>query len=321
MQQTLGNLMNESNDVVFYRPQFRFLESCFLDAFISGRVYLSNILNFRKGDFGGLIDDGREGEISLHGFNFDTNQRETIVYDPGIDEDIFVLCTTNNLISESLFWALKEKRTSCCLIVRPSNLVEEISSHPELTFIGREDCVYSGRDFYSIPSFCPWTNQLPFRDRIHKYDALFYKPQNYVNQLEHRVCWRASKKSRSHFELQTTIPSQIIRVDFEVEEEVALSIRPPQEISLKIYGFDNKVIAGGNFQFSIDLLSPLVYECKEDSKELLGFKQPQNPHGPNSLFNASIHGGDTGVFTHPTVGMLVLNIETKLIARIGYFVS
>ena len=121
--------------------------------------------------------------------------------------------------------------------------------------------------------------------------------------------------------MQTTIPSQIIRVDFEVEEEVALSIRPPQEISLKIYGFDNKVIAGGNFQFSIDLLSPLVYECKEDSKELLGFKQPQNPHGPNSLFNASIHGGDTGVFTHPTVGMLVLNIETKLIARIGYFVS
>ena len=96
MQQTLGNLMNESNDVVFYRPQFRFLESCFLDAFISGRVYLSNILNFRKGDFGGLIDDGREGEISLHGFNFDTNKRETIVYDPGIDEDIFVLCTTNN---------------------------------------------------------------------------------------------------------------------------------------------------------------------------------------------------------------------------------
>tara|TARA_R110001606_G_scaffold350786_1_gene500930 strand:+ start:1349 stop:2314 length:966 start_codon:yes stop_codon:yes gene_type:complete len=321
MQQTLGNSINESNDVVFYQPQFRFLESSYLDAFISGQVYLSNILNFRKGDFGGLIDDEREGEISLHDFNHDANKRETIVYDPCIDEDIFVLCTTNNLVSESLFWALKEKRTSCCLIVRPNKLIDEISSNPELTFIGRKNCDYSGRDFYNIPSFCPWANQLPFRSWIHKYDALFNKPKNYANQLEHRVCWRASKKSRSHFELHTTIPSQIIRVDFEVEEKVALNIRPPLAVSLQIYGFDSKVIAEGSFQFSINLLSPLVYERKEDNKELLGFKQPQNPDGSNTLFNASIQGGDTGVFTHPAVGMLVLNIETKLIERIKYSVS
>lgn len=145
----------------------------------AGNVFLSNISNFRdSGLHSGLIYDGREGQVSL----IDGNDRHDISVD-----DAFIYCTTQELISESLEWAISEKKECAALIVDPQIFLGSLQANLAgfAEFLVGGPCAYAGRDIDR--------QQLPLLyDQIfaeHNLAAMI-KPTNYWAQMEHRAVFK-----------------------------------------------------------------------------------------------------------------------------------
>ncbi len=171
------------------QPCFKFLEERWANEMLEfGSVKISPMREFRKSHHGGLIQDDEEGIAHFHSLTFGTRWEGVFnnsIFDVDIG-DAFIYCTTSNIFSETLNWALKENgRSSCVLITDIQALHSAISDelHPDLRFLGERNCEYLGRNVHGvgIPPSNP-TQRM-------KETAAWRKPRRFAEQAEFRGVW------------------------------------------------------------------------------------------------------------------------------------
>jgi hypothetical protein len=300
--------VNEENK--YYQPLFKFLEPQFINGFLDGDLYLSNIKDFRKNIDPAQIYDENEGIIFFNGFEPDPTDSTRIcmlkkICDPAKKKGILIFCAVKSILSESLSWAIRAHRLKCCLIASPRKVVDSISDNNGLTFIGRSDCNYTGRDFYDTQGAN--SNELLFK-------SLFTKPLEYKGQMEHRICWFTEELNPKSRVIKTKGSSRIIKVEVVPSYSICRQAfkRKKLEISrveLKVYDADKELLVHAALQYTVDLFTPIVYE--NEYGEFIGFSNPE----PTFLGYASVNGG--GVLIDSGI-MLIGCVELSRVAFIKY---
>ena len=294
----------------YKQPLFKFLDDEYFDSFMNGEVYLSDIKDFRKPPDDGLIFDEHEGMSFLrptHESNFPPAAQ---VFDPTVNHNIFIFCAAKSILSDSLKWAVQAKRSSCCLIISPALIVDDVSRIEEdLTFYARKDCSYIGRYFKADR---PITKDEALKQLA---DTLFLKPTKYSGQLEHRICWLSNDNDRVSKTVKTSKPSELIRVNFVISNELREACITNCEIEINevkivVSDLDGNVVLLMSLPYVKDLFTPLVYE--EKGQKFIGFKSPNM-----GLYNASVGGGNIGIRVDDGI-MLVGCIQVDKVALIEY---
>ena len=306
-------MSNNTQEREFTQPLFKFLEEQYFESFMRGYIHISNVLRFRKeSNSEDLIDDIREGEQTFHrgirGF-------PPVIVDRTKRNDVFIFCATKSILSDSLRWAINSKRLTCCLIVSPRKVFDEVSSSKELKFIRRGDCNYRCRD---AVTFLPITVDEELEKR-----SLFIKPLKYKDQLEHRVCWDGlSTNGAEGLTIRTNSPSKLIRVDLEIPEvlksQLQYGIGKIESVKITVHFVGTHRCAVAHMPYDQDLFTPIVYN-DTDGSENIGFRNPCM-----TLVNSHIDGGGVaklGCMTDPQIGMLVLCCEVNKISRIEYLIT
>ena len=113
-------IINTHHDEIY--PIFKFQAEEHAEAMLSnGNIHLSNIADFRDPQkYGGKTYDDREGQVKVY---LENEQGEI---EEGIEislENVFIFCASTDFLSDSLKWAIDEKKTDCVLITD----IEEVS--------------------------------------------------------------------------------------------------------------------------------------------------------------------------------------------------
>jgi hypothetical protein len=177
----------------------------------SGTVHLPTLYEFRDATrYKGQILDVNEGRVQLEcrysffsGLAKEANGTLPLNFAPyehvtfhgaSISEEIdsgnlLIYCMTRFMLSDSLIWAIGEKKESCALITDVEAAQNHISSAmtaESLTFYGIDDCIYAGRHVVDLdPSRTSVANYL----LVDRRRAAFIKPQEYASQREVRAIW------------------------------------------------------------------------------------------------------------------------------------
>lgn len=275
----------------------------------NGNIHLSNVKTFRDGQFGGLIDDPREGQVSLH-YPIDKSHNFNIYherYEISLD-DTFIYSGSSDFFSETLKWAISEGKETCVLITDIEEVVKKISMDcPELEYVGARPCIYSGRDIGILKYLSP------LRDEIVKNNMLagWIKPQEYIKQKEFRVLWKAREDigSLNYINRDVNIQNYLIPVEFEGLDAL-FADKKTHTVGARIVTVEGQNDAWFDIQYPLETFSPVIHKSGDDY--LLGFLSPSP-----SISGGRFHGGIIGV-AMTEIGTIGCNVKLKDIVKIEY---
>lgn len=304
-------VIDDGRDFIF--PVFKFQKQCHADLmWQNGNIHLSSMSCFRDGKYGGLIDDDREGQVTLHfpidhGLNYQIHHERLEIS----MEDAFIYCGSSDFFSDTLNWALSDGKETCVLITDFNEVALRISEAiPELEYIGSKNCEYSGRDI----------GALKFRDslrgRIFHNHAMsaWIKPHKHKTQKEFRAVWKATGRlsSEQHINKDIDIKDFLIPVSYS-GIELLFSDNKPHTVGAKVVTVDGKNDAWFDIQYPLETFTPIIH--KHEDQYLLGFLSPVN-----TVSGGRFHGGQVGIVLsqHGPIGC---NVFLQDVLRIEYRVN
>jgi hypothetical protein len=304
-------VLSDGRDFIF--PVFKFQKQEHADLmWKNGNVHLSSVKSFRRGAYGGLIDDPREGQVSLY-FPVDKKANYQIYHqrqDVSLD-DAFIYCGSSDFFSGTLDWAISEGEETCVLITDVNAVANKISKdNPELEYIDSRPCLYSGRDIGLFNYIDPLRDELVKNNMM----AAWVKPPQYHPQKEFRMVWRAKGKlaSEEYLNKDVSIQDYLIPVTFSGIEAL-FSDDKPHTVGARVFTVDGKNDAWFDIQYPLETFTPVIH--KNGSDYLLGFLSPSP-----SIAGGRFNGGQIGI-SMSKYGPIGCNIFLKDVLRIEYRVN
>jgi len=305
-------VVHDERDFIF--PVFKFQKQEHADLmWKNGNIHLSSMSSFRKGAYGGLIDDPREGQTTLF-FPFDPESNYSINHEKQYIslDDTFIYCGSSDFFSGTLSWAISDGKESCVLITDVKKVASLISEAiPKLEFIGANPCTYSGRDIGLFKHFSPLRHQLAENNYI----AAWIKPQKYHPQKEFRLVWRAKEKlsSEDFVNQNINIQDYLIPVTF-TGIETLFSDNKPHTVGAKVITVDGASDAWFDIQYPLETFTPVIHKNGEDY--LLGFLSPSSMSSGGGFY-----GGQIGL-CHSRIGDIGCNVlpgrDRTLLKKLNY---
>lgn len=283
-----------------------------------GNVYLSNPRAFRNGAFGGLIDDSREGQVTLHyPSDIDYNYIITHSHEHISLDDVFIYCGSSDFFSETLHQALSDKKETCVLITDLDEVAKKISSATAgLQYIGTHKCIYTLREhnhkIVKDIGLFDFTNPIRRGISANRLLAGWIKPLKHSPQKEIRAIWKADSElsKNNHISKNVDIQDYLIPIDFS-------GIKPMLSNRCGIYSIGARVItidglndAWFDMEYPLETFTPIIY--KDEGEYLLGFTHPFT-NGYNGRFNGSKIG--VRMIENTIIGC---SVPLKYIVKIEY---
>ncbi len=228
---------------------FKFLKSEYAKSMLeSGKVCITEISDFRKAKYEGTTYDAGEGKVTLNLQNgvetIDVSRLDGIA-------DAFVFCCTRSFYSESLEWAITERKTekendSCLLITDVEEFARRVSSAiQDLKYENSKECRYTGREL-DIAN----TEHHSIIDDIqgNPLEAAFVKPKKYEKQDEFRMLWTTKngklKNGNNQIKLDAGVQDLLIKVEFDVDEMKALIKNKSHKVGTEMLDENGNAKAG-----------------------------------------------------------------------------
>lgn len=251
-------------------PLFKFLKSPHADDLIKkGSLRLGNISTYRDPELGGLICDKFEGVVDLKTEYGIEGTHAKITRNTNLQVDgVFVYCTTRNLLSDSINWALSEEKDVCVLIVDPVDFARSITQYEtneELVFAGGQPCIYKGRSFRFEDELAKQLYDYPF-------GAAFLKDSLYQKQNEFRIAWHLNVNEPTtpeYYAVQLNNKPKAILVlyknlDRYFDPEIWVGM-----IGVQVFDHDGQEMGGFEVEQPRKIFFPIIYD--EDEKTYLSF--------------------------------------------------
>ena len=154
-------LIDESE---YRKPLFKFMKNQHADELLyKGNIYIPNINIFRKMPTQGLISDKYEGSVSINyegmlDWALNANSPNKITNCINLKaaswyqiNNIYIYCTTDDILGDSLKWALDEDKDCCVLITNPHKFASIITQkYPNITLLDSKPCDYRGHEFSEV---------------------------------------------------------------------------------------------------------------------------------------------------------------------------
>lgn len=303
---------DDGRDFIF--PVFKFQkEEHASSMWRDGNMYLSNPRAFRKGAFGGLIDDDREGQVKLYypsdeSSCFDiTHSNEHISLD-----DVFIYCGSSDFFSDTLRWAMSDGKETCVLITDVDEVAKIVVSEVSgLEYIGTQHCLYSGRDIGMMDFFSPIRRELSQNPSL----AGWIKPRKHAPQKEVRMMWKASAllANEDHISRNVDVQRYMIPVIFSGIEALLEDSSQVQTVGARVVTVDGCNDAWFDIQYPLETFSPVIH--KSNGEYLLGFLSPSR-----SVSGGRFHGGMIGMAI-TQIGAIGCNVRLQDVVRIEYRVN
>ena len=278
----------------------------------SGNVRLSNMCDFRRGKHGGLIDDPREGRVSLFYATDKVVGNTTLHLRTDISLDnVFIFCGSTDFFSKTLEWAISDKKESCVLITDISEVASRITTAiPGLDLIGASPCTYSGRDI----GINGWCTEL--RDEISANALLagFVKPKSHALQREFRILWEADPglANESHIIRDSNIQDFLIPISFDGLH--ALFGKDQNHcVGAHVVTTHEEYDAHFSMQYPLATCSPVIH--KHNNDYMLGFLSPSKV-----IRGSHCHGGQIALLA-TRVGAILCSVYLKDVVRIEYKIN
>ncbi len=283
-----------SNDPGYMFPLFKFMQQKHANKMLSeGEIYIPNLYSFSNSNIhSGLTYDNKESKDR---------------------SDVLVYCTSGLLFSDSLSWAIEDKKETCVMITDSNkfrDLIEKEVNKSEYDILGFRSCVYVGENFR------PWNN--PRR-------RYFMKEKIFREQREVRLVMVPKEKIPVGSEIEPLkikipeVTEYLIEIKIDKVVPEILRGKKTGTITSKIHRKDG--ISGSEFTIEkpFGVYSPAIL-CHFEPEPSLGFSDRKN----NSPYvGANITSGDSdarkpvlvasmdgfGVFVCPTPVNSIENIE------------
>lgn len=205
------------DDQEFIFPVFKFLSHEHAQKLLNnGNVHLPTLHEFRdKSVYKGKILDTEEGKIQLinyygsyEGLAKDANGTLPLFFPPYHKisafqtkfqqhlqfSNILIYCVTRFLFSDSLKWAVEEKKDTCVLITDFEKFLSLLSSILEdVRFHSVGECNYLGR---IIEEKNPGAQSLTNYFLANNHQIAYLKPKEYKEQREIRAIWYSESKEQ-----------------------------------------------------------------------------------------------------------------------------
>jgi hypothetical protein len=302
---------DDGRDFIF--PVFKFQkEEHATSMWQNGNMYLANPRAFRKGAYGGLIDDDREGQVTLY-YPFDdkacydiNHSSETVSID-----DVFIYCGSSDFFSDTLKWAMSDGKETCVLITDVDEVARIVASDVSgLEYIGTQQCIYSGRDIGTLDFFSS------IRQNVSQNPILagWVKPLKHAPQKEVRMMWKAdpSLANEDNINLNVDVQRYMIPVSFSGVEALLADTSQVHTVGARVVTVDGCNDAWFDIQYPLETFSPVIH--KSNGEHLLGFLSPSSV-----LSGGRFHGGIGMCITR--VGAIGCNVLLKDVVRIEYRVN
>ena len=297
-------------------PAFKFLSSEHAHRLLdNGNVHLPTIQEFRDPTrYKGGILDVREGQVRLvsrytlyEGLAKDANGTLPHVYPPDqrIDDSNFecakeleisnahLYCATGFFFSDSLEWAIGEKKDSCELITDFETFLQRVSDALDnLQYQGFGWCNYIGRD---IDETDPGPDSLANYLLSDERRIALVKPKEYAAQRELRAVWQRTDGASEFEAINLDVPTirdLCIPADFsDVQKELLLNCESPDvALGVKIVRKPPGLTAEYMLQTPLEVFSPVIFRIRPEEPWLLGcyYAGEGRTFGPGHVKNAEI---------------------------------
>ena len=196
-------------------------------------------------------------------------------------ENLYIYSTSRYLFTESLWQAKKDKHlqndeTGCTLITNPQGFFHTISdSIDKLRPFAFGHCNYSGR---TIREADPGPDCITNRFIAEPVRALFVKPENHRNYMEHRAIWKADDDQEMKA-FCPTIPElcdHVIEVDVTGIDLAALEVIKDRgggrALRLQVHLADQEHPSWFGWLFPHQVFTPIIYDDAQSGTRMLGFR-------------------------------------------------
>jgi hypothetical protein len=298
----------QATDRNYKLPLFKFLKTEHAEDLIKNlALRIGNISFYRDPRHGGLISDEFEG-IAL----FKEEQRingllTTHTQDTKIQIDnVYIYCTTQSLLSDSLNWALSENKDTCVLITDPVDFASSIcDSTSNLTFGSGGPCRYEGRSF----SLSDARGIELFEDII---NITLLKDKIYARQHEFRFAWHINSGDTNppdYLDIKLERRPKLIPVLYKKMDNFFDPLNWIGMVGVTVFDANDSEIGGFELEVPKKVFFPITYDDGDES--YLSFY----PEGGTDILSGgyircTIEFSDIG----PLIGKFPLN----LIGRIEY---
>lgn len=276
----------------------------------NGNTHLTKLEEFRTGNYGGMIHDPREGQVTISypydaAANFDIRTK----YEEISIDNVYIYCASSDFLSDTLKLAIKDGKESCVLITDVEEFAFRVSAiSEELDFVGVRSCIYSGRDIKE-DLFQP--AGLAAEIAANPMLAAWVKPIKYKSQREIRFIWKpkGSLVELKFFNCNINLDNLLIPIKYKGIEKLFENPGNHTVVTTIVTNTEND-----NPFFEInhpaEVFTPVIHKPRINDDYVLGFLSPSN----------TIVGGHIGVA--PTkIGIIGCNEFLKNIVRIEYDVK
>ena len=325
----------------FIFPAFKFLSSEHARRLLdNGNVHLPTIQEFRDPRrYKGKIVDPREGQVKLvsrythyEGLAKNANGTLSRFYPPNQRLDVLntewaeeldfasahIYCATRFFYSDSLEWAIGEKKDSCVLITDFEAFLRRVSDAlDDLQFLGVRECLYIGRD---IEETDPGPNSLANYLLADLRRIAFVKPKKYASQRELRAVWQRADGASEFEAINLDVPSVrdlCIPMDFSnVRRELLLNCKlPGVALGVRIVRKPPGVAAEYLLQAPLEVFSPVIFRSRPEERWLLGCYYS----GEERTFaNGHTRNAEIGI-TISRIGPIFCCVHLDQIQRLEFF--
>ncbi len=289
-------------------PLFKFLKAQHAEGLIeNGVLRVGNISSYRDPGHGGLISDEYEGivnftaEQTVEGLSTKYLQNTRVQID-----NVYIYCTTKNLLSDSINWALSEDKDTCVLIVDSIDFASSICESTEnLTFAGGAPCSYEGR-FFSLAD----KRGQEFFDNI--FGITLLKDKDFASQQEFRFAWHMNHIQETppdYFDIKLIRKPKLIPVSYKKMDKFFDPLNWIGMIGVNVFDINGIEMGGFELEEPKKIFFPITYDV--DGESHLSFC-PEG--GANAL-----QGGYLRCTTELSdLGFMIGKFPLSLIGRIEY---
>ncbi|KAA8706083.1 hypothetical protein [Pseudomonas proteolytica] len=257
-------------------PIFKFQEKKHADLMFENKLRISNIKDFRDSKYhkGQILDIG-EGTAAL--------KRHADTTNITIDNK-FIFCSTSHFLSDSLFWAIRENKECCVMILDPEEFYKRITDayQTNLVFDYGGTCKYVPSRTFSIDA------HHTMNIGASTTEICTMKPLDYSTQMEHRAIWSPISLPNSdarYLDIEANVADLLIRMEFGKLSESEFHAGKTVTMTTHLKN-GSKSIFTLNHPHAIH--SPVIIE--HNGLEMLAFKLLGN-----SLSGATVSGAHTGM--------------------------
>ncbi len=334
-------MLLEDGDCIIKMPLFKFLEKKFAKKLINeGCIRLTKLTEFRDTQkYSDQIHDPLEGilEIKNHfdyykGLAKDGTGLIPFLFDPMLPvecvngemsctvkvDNFLIYCTSQELFTDSMIQAFKDKKDACVLIKDPNKFFDIISqSCPHLNFLGNRYCNYKiGKKLFEKN---PVRNSNT--EKIMKYpvQAAWLKPKEYANQVENRAIWSSKKNIdlESIIICRDELKDLVMEIDIENVNEEALKNNRNLAVGVIVKHTNGKV-STLTMQRPNKIICPVINYLKGEERPYLGLLCYVQDHTIKNVNIITQHIIQTA-FTFTKFGAILINTFLDEVEKISFY--